>query len=85
MLLNVTVHNQSPILQVRTRMYYPGDKIIINHPSYGHITVTVTEVHGTSGVEARKADGTEIWVGRLLIIGPLVQKIATPCRNVRCC
>lgn len=51
-------------------MYSPGDKIIINHPSYGHITVTVTEVYGTSGVEARKADGTEIWVGRLLIVGP---------------
>lgn len=50
-------------------MYRPGDKIIIDHPSYGHITVTVTATHGASGVEARKADGTEIWVGRLLIVG----------------
>jgi hypothetical protein len=59
-------------------MYNAGDKIIINHPGYGHIVVTVTAVYDGHGVEARRADGTEIWVGRALILGPARSENLSP-------
>ena len=50
-------------------MYRTGDRIIINHPGYGHIVVTITSIYSDMGVEARMPSGTEIWVGRTLIVG----------------